>query len=253
MARIEDEAGVDAVLVGDSVGTNVLGYGSEKEVTMADMLHHAAAVRRGVKSAFLLADLPFGSVDTPACALANALALCEKGVECVKIEGWRDKCEIVELLSKKSIPVCAHIGYNPQVHGSKAMTFGRKAEDAHLLFESALALEAAGAVMIVLEKIPEEVARIISRRLRIPTIGIGSGRYCDGQVLVINDILGTSERMFKHAKRYMDFYGSASAAVRSYSEEVETGKFPGVEHASSIDGEELEKFKNLLQQPGHFV
>jgi 3-methyl-2-oxobutanoate hydroxymethyltransferase len=249
-AQIEDNAGIDAILVGDSVGTNVLGYGSEQEVTMADMLHHVAAVARGVKTAYLLADLPFGSVASPVLALKNARALCEKGVGCVKLEGWREKRGIVEHLSNNKIAVCAHIGYNPQVHGSQPKTFGRKAGEARLLVESALELEAAGAIMIVLEKIPAEVAGMITERLRIPTIGIGSGGLCDGQVLVINDILGTSERTFKHAKRYMDFHGSASAAVRKYSVEVEKGKFPGDGHAAHIDGEELEKLKTILQIAG---
>lgn len=245
-AQIEDMAGIDTVLVGDSVGTNVLGYASELEVTMADMLHHAAAVARGLKSAFLLADLPFGAAEAPDIALKNARNLYDKGVECVKLEGWREKCGIVEHLSKNKIPVCAHIGYNPQIHGSKPATFGKKAEEARMLIDSAQALEAAGAVMIVLEKLPEEVAGIITEKLGIPTIGIGSGRMCDGQVLVISDILGTSERTFRHAKRYMDYHGSASAAVRKYAEEVEKGEFPGVEHASHIDGDELEKLKRIL-------
>jgi 3-methyl-2-oxobutanoate hydroxymethyltransferase len=246
-AQIEDDAGIDAILVGDSVGTNVLGYGSEREVTMADMLHHAAAVRRGVKTALLLADLPCGSVATPALALKNARALCEKGVECIKLEGWREVRGVVEHLSNNKIAVCAHIGYNPQVHGSTPKAFGRKAEEARLLIESALELEAAGACLIVLEKIPGEVAGIITERLRIPTIGIGSGGLCDGQVLVINDILGTSERAFKHAKKFMDFYGLASAAVRKYAEEVEKGGFPGDEHAAHIDTEELEKLNRILK------
>jgi 3-methyl-2-oxobutanoate hydroxymethyltransferase len=245
-AQIEDKAGIDVVHVGDSVGTNVLGYGSEEEVTMADMVHHAAAVARGLQSAFLMADFPFGSATTPALALENARALCKTGVACVKLEGWREKCDVVEHLSKQGITVCAHIGYNPQVHGSKPHTFGRKAEEALLLIESALALEAAGAVMIVLEKIPEEVSGIITEKLGIPTIGIGSGRLCDGQVLVINDILGTSERTFRHAKKYMDYHGLVSAAIGKYAEEVEKGEFPGEEHSSHIDEEELKKLKRLL-------
>lgn len=247
-ALIEDEAGIDAILVGDSVGTNVLGYASEQKVTMADMLHHAAAVARGVRSAYLLADLPFGSVTTPALALKNARALLAIGVECVKIEGWKDKAGIVRHLSRKKIPVCAHIGYNPQIHGSKPATFGKTAEEAHVLVESALALEAAGAVMIVLEKIPEEVAGIITQKLRIPTIGIGSGRFCDGQVLVINDILGTSERTFRHARKYMDFHALALAAVAKYSGDVGKGVFPGPEHAGHIDGEEIEKLRTILKR-----
>jgi 3-methyl-2-oxobutanoate hydroxymethyltransferase len=246
VAQIEDRAGVDCILVGDSVGTNVLGYTSERQVTMADMLHHCGAVARGVTSAYLLADLPFGSADTPAQAEKNSRALVARGIECVKVEGWKEKTAIIEHLSNKKIPVCAHIGYNPQIHGSKAKTFGRSAGEARLLVESALALEAAGAIMIVLEKMPEEVAGIITDRLSIPAIGIGSGRSCDGQVLVVNDILGTSERAFSHAKRYMDFYGLASKAVQAYSEEVLRGRFPGSGHAAHIDGQVLAALKMSL-------
>ena len=245
-ARIEDAAGIDVVLVGDSVGTNMLGYGSEREVTMADMLHHAAAVARGVQNAYLLADLPFGSAKTPGDAEKNARALLATGIDGVKIEGWREQCGTIEHLTNKNIPVCAHIGYNPQVHGSKPKTFGMKAEEARLLFESALALEAAGAMMIVFEKIPGEVAGLITERLRIPVVGIGSGPRCDGQVLVVNDILGTSERTFKHAKRYMDFHTLVSAAIKNYSDDVENRVFPGPEHSAHCDEQELEKLKSLL-------
>ena len=187
-AQIAEAGGVDAILVGDSVGTNVLGYSSEREVTMADMLHHTAAVARGTQNALLLADLPFQSTETPEDAERNALLLRGKGAQIVKIEGWREKCSIVSHLSRKGIPVCGHIGYNPQIHGTKPKVFGTTAEDARDLIESSLLLEQSGAVLLVIEKVPEEVAGIITEKLHIPTIGIGSGRYCDGQVLVINDV-----------------------------------------------------------------
>jgi len=247
-AQIEDRAGVDAILVGDSVGTNVLGYTSEQQVTMADMLHHAAAVARGARHAFLMADLPFGSVDTPAVAEKNSRALIAAGMDCVKLEGWREKAATVKRLSGKGIPVCAHIGYNPQIHGSKPKTFGKSAEEAQLLIESALVLERAGAVLIVLEKVPQEVAAIITKKLTIPTIGIGSGKFCDGQVLVINDILGTDERTFTHAKKYMDFNSLAFNAVEKFSRDVAKRKFPGAGNSASIDKGELGKLMRTLSK-----
>jgi 3-methyl-2-oxobutanoate hydroxymethyltransferase len=246
MARIEDEAGVDVVLVGDSVGTNVLGYASEQEVTLADMTHHVGAVARGVKRALLLADLPFHTADEPISAEANAGKLLEKGADCVKIEGWGEKRAVVEHLSKKNIPVCAHIGYNPQTHGMKAKVFGAVAQEALALVESARQLEEAGARLIVMEKLPEEVAAIITERLGIPAIGIGSGRFCDGQVLVVHDILGFSERAFKHARRFADFRGLALDAVRAYAGAVAARSFPAEENFRHIDPRELEKLKALL-------
>jgi 3-methyl-2-oxobutanoate hydroxymethyltransferase len=233
-ARIADAVGVDAVLVGDSVGTNMLGYASEREVSMADMLHHAAAVARGTREAFLLADLPFRSVDTGPDAEKNSFALIERGITCVKLEGWREKCGIVAHLSNNKIPVCAHIGYNPQLHGPKPKVFGSTVEEARELVESARKLEEAGAVLLVLEKITEEVAGSITKELRIPTIGIGSGRLCDGQVLVMNDLLGMTGQRFKHARAFMDFNALASEAIKSYVAEVEKRNFPAeqnVHHA----------------------
>jgi 3-methyl-2-oxobutanoate hydroxymethyltransferase len=246
-AQIEDEAGVDAILVGDSVGTNVLGYASERDVTMADMLHHTAAVRRGVRHAFLLADMPYRSADTVSDAEKNAKKLLDAGAECVKIEGWRDKQNIIARLSKKKIPVCAHIGYNPQIHGLPPRIFGRKASEATDLAESAVLLQNAGAVLLILEKIPMEVAAAISKKLVIPVIGIGSGARCDGQVLVVNDLLGAVPRTFRHARRYMDLHASALKAVGGYAGDVRRRKFPTAEHASSMDKREYRAFRSHLK------
>jgi 3-methyl-2-oxobutanoate hydroxymethyltransferase len=244
-AQIADEAGVDAILVGDSVGTNMLGYASEREVTMADMLHHTAAASRGIATSYFLADLPYQSAETPSDAEKNAYRLLEKGAECVKLEGWRDRCPVVARLKQKNIDVCAHIGYNPQIHGAKPKVFGASAEEARILIESALMLEAAGAVLLVIEKVPEEVAGIITKKLRIPTVGIGSGRFCDGQVLVINDLLGISKRTFRHARQFLDFRTLALDALRTYAAEVENGRFPAEKHVHRIDPEERKKL-NLL-------
>jgi 3-methyl-2-oxobutanoate hydroxymethyltransferase len=245
-ARIADEAGIDAILVGDSVGTNMLGYASEREVSMADMLHHTAAAARGIRSAFLLADMPYRSADTSLRAEENGRRLLEKGAECVKIEGWREKCSVVSSLTKKNIPACAHIGYNPQIHGAKPKVFGAGAKEGRELIESACLLEKAGAVLLILEKVPEEISGIISKELRIPVIGIGSGRLCDGQVLVINDVLGISEHTFRHARAFSDFRSRALEALRAYAAAVESGAFPAEEHVHHIDPQEAAGLKRPL-------
>ncbi len=225
-AQIADAAGVDAVLVGDSVGTNVLGYASEREVTLADMVHHTGAVARGIKNAWLLADLPYRSAETSLIAERNTKLLLGAGAEAVKIEGWAENSTVVAYLTKKNMPVCAHIGYNPQVHGMKPKVFGASVDEAGLLIESARRLEDAGAVLIILEKITEEVAGLITETLRIPTIGIGSGRLCDGQVLVINDILGLSAKTFRHARSFINLREITFQAIQDYRTAVETRGFP---------------------------
>jgi 3-methyl-2-oxobutanoate hydroxymethyltransferase len=242
-ARLADEAGVDAILAGDSVGTNVLGYGSEREVTMEDMLHHTAAAARGIREAYFFADMPYASADTPRMAERNARRLLAKGASCVKIEGWRKKCGVVTFLSNNNIPVCAHIGYNPQIHGAKPKVFGASAAEARELIESAILLEKSGAVMLILEKVPEEVAGIIAKALRIPVIGIGSGRRCDGQVLVVNDVLGISERSFRHARAFMNFRIRALQALRAYASAVDKGAFPAKKHVHRLAPEELVKLE----------
>jgi len=244
-AQLEDQAGVDSILVGDSVGTNMLGYASELEVTMADMVHHVAAVKRGTKRAYLIADLPFGSVNEPLEAFENSSRLLDAGAECVKLEGWSEKVDIISYLAKKGIEVCAHIGYNPQIHGPKPKTFGKDAPQALELIKSAIALENAGAVLLVIEKVPEEVSEIISKKLTIPVIGIGSGRKCDGQVLVVNDILGVTPMALKHAKKYMDYRTLAAEAIKSYVNEVGSHVFPSDENSRHIDPVELEKVSSM--------
>jgi 3-methyl-2-oxobutanoate hydroxymethyltransferase len=242
-ARIEDAAGMDAVLVGDSVGTNVLGYGSEREVTMGDMIHHTAAVARGIRQAIVLADLPFGSVGTKSEAERNADLLAKHGAECVKIEGWRETCPVIEHLSKRQFRVCAHIGFNPQIHGPKPRTFGKTAAEAQDLLESGRMLQDSGAQLIVVEKITTEVAGMIAGKLRIPVIGIGSGPRCDGQVLVINDLLGISEMTFRHVRRFAESYKMVSQAVAAYVEAVEKRRFPAQEHSQDMDPAELRTFR----------
>ncbi|MCL2689954.1 MAG: 3-methyl-2-oxobutanoate hydroxymethyltransferase [Chitinispirillia bacterium] len=224
-AQIIDEAGIDSVLVGDSVGTNYLGLTSEREVTIGDMLHHAKAVRRGVTDAFLIVDLPFGCVDTLEIALESSRLLTEAGADCVKIEGWGEKADIVRGLVDNDYKVCAHIGYNPQIHDKPAV-FGKDRDQAKELLDGALLLEKAGASLIVLEMVPVLLAEEISSSLKIPTIGIGSGNGCGGQVLVINDLLGLSPKLFKHVRRFANLRETLLDSFREYISTVEKREFP---------------------------
>lgn len=245
-ATIEDEAEVDAVLVGDSVGTNVLGYASETEVTMDDILHHLKAVRRGIKRAYVLADLPYQSYDTPEDALRNAQALLVAGADGVKLEGEGERIEVVRALVERGIDVCGHIGFTPQTLGSKGRVQGKSYDRAWQLVESAEALEQAGIMMLVLELVTEQVAKVITGRLRVPTIGIGSGQYCDGQVLVVTDLLGLSPFTRKIAKQYAGWREAAQQAVREYRADVTSSRFPTTANAFPFDAEELERLEATL-------
>ncbi len=244
-ACLQDKAGIDIVFVGDSVGTNVLGYKSEVEVTIADMLHHLKAVRRGVTDAYLLIDMPYDSHSHPAQAVENARLFLSHGADGVKLEGGREKSRIVNALTEVGIEVCGHIGHNPQIHGRKASTHGTTVSGAKRIIETALTLAEAGAKLIVLEKVTEEVSRIITERIRIPTIGIGAGRFCDGQVLVINDILGMGPA-FKHATRYQDYNELTFEAICRYKTDVESGDFPADSHVVQIATDKLRRVQQWL-------
>jgi len=222
-AKAEWEAGVDIILVGDSVGTNVLGYASEKEVTLDDIAHHTRAVRRGAAQAFILSDLPYGTYDDTAAAVRNAQALIAAGADMVKFEGARP--EIVEALVLAAIPVCCHIGLEPQHHEDKKLK-GRSAQDALALVEAAIGLDHAGMAMLILELVPEEVAARITAAIKAPSIGIGAGRQTDGQVLVVTDLLGETGQSFRHNKRFAELGPQAEAAFRAYAEDVRRGTFP---------------------------
>ena len=245
-ACMQDAAGIDIVFVGDSVGTNILGYKSEMEVTTADMLHHLKAVCRGVTDAYLLIDMPYASDCNPKQAIANANLFLDNGADGVKLEGGTEKTSIISALTEQDIDVCAHIGHNPQIHGSKASTHGKTVANAKELIQTASALEDAGAKLIVLEKITEEISQIITESLHIPTIGIGAGRYCDGQVLVINDILGIGPQ-FKHAKRYQDYNLLTYEAICQYKEEVENGDFPTDANVAHITADKLARVQKWLE------
>jgi len=236
-ARLAVEAGIDLLLVGDSVGTNVLGYANETEVTMDDMVHHVKAVARSAPQSCIIADLPFGAADNPADACRNARVLVDAGTDIVKLEGWSDKVTVVEALCREGFSVCGHIGYNPQVHGQKAKVFGRDYAVAKELLDSAKKLEDAGAGLIVVEKVPEEVCRLITESLAIPIIGIGSGRYCDGQVLVFHDVVGLTGRSFRHAKAYIDGRNLLKAALITYNADIKEHRFPGPEQVSHVSDE----------------
>ena len=245
-ACLQDEAGIDIVFVGDSVGTNVLGYKNETEVTMDDMRHHLKAVRRGVTDAYLLVDMPYAADRDATRAITNANLFLSDGADGVKLEGGMEKVPIVSALTEQGIDTCAHIGHNPQIHGTKASTHGRTFAKAKQLIESAKALADAGATLIVLEKITEEVSQIITDTLAIPTIGIGAGRFCDGQVLVINDILGIGPPL-KHAKRYQDYSHLTFEAICRYKEEVASGTFPTDANTSHIPPDKLARVQKWLK------
>ena len=245
-ARLQDDAGIDIVFVGDSVGTNILGYKSEMEVTMADMRHHLKAVRRGVTYAYLLVDMPYAADRNAKQAVSNAKLFLADGADGVKLEGGTEKVPIITALTEAGIETCAHIGHNPQIHGSKAATHGKTFAKAKRLIETAVALADAGAKLIVLEKITEEVSQIITETVDIPTIGIGAGRFCDGQVLVINDVLGIGPP-FKHARRYQDYEHFTFEAISQYIYDVENGNFPTDENVVHITPDKLARVRKWLK------
>jgi 3-methyl-2-oxobutanoate hydroxymethyltransferase len=251
-ARLAEEAGIDVVLVGDSLGMVVLGYDSTVPVTMADMIHHSRAARRGAKGTFMLTDMPYLTFQiSPAQAMENAARLVQEGgCEGVKIEGGEEIAPQVRALVNAGIPVCAHIGLTPQsataLSGYKVQ--GRTAEAATKLLRDAVALEEAGAFMIVLECIPAQVAELISTRLSIPTIGIGGGAACDGQVLVFHDTLGLFERfMPKFVKQFETLGVKARDALSAYAHEVRSGAFPDDAHSFSMNEEQLQKIYGDVQ------
>ncbi len=238
-AVLEDEAGIDVVFVGDSVGTNVLGYASETEVTMEDMIHHLKAVRRGVADAYLLVDMPYRSYDTAELALENATRLLSYGADGVKLEGGQEQEEVIRALAEQGIEVCGHIGFTPQTLGSKGRVQGKSSEQARTLIRSAQALEQAGLKMIVLELITAQISKMITESLRIPTIGIGAGRFCDGQVLVVTDVLGISPFQRKIAKKYQNYHDLTLEAILQYKHEVENNLFPTEANSFMLSEEEL--------------
>lgn len=232
-ARLLSEAGVDILLVGDSLGMAIQGHDSTLPVSLEHMVYHTAAVRRGAPSAFIMADLPFGSYQaSPAQAFSSGASLLSAGANMVKLEGGEVMVESVRFMTQRGIPVCAHLGLLPQsVNQTGYRAQARDSRAAQQLISDAAALEAAGASLLVLESIPALLAEEVSRCLRIPTIGIGAGVNCDGQVLVLADLLGLTERPPRFARNFMTDSAGIKEAISLYVAMVKSGQFPGPEHS----------------------
>jgi 3-methyl-2-oxobutanoate hydroxymethyltransferase len=237
-ARLLDEAGLPMLLVGDSVGRAILGYENEIPVSMEDMLHHVKAVVRGAKRAIIVADMPFLSYATPEAAIDNAgRFLSEGGAQTVKVEGGVRSARTIEALVRAGIPVMGHIGFTPQSVNTtgKVRVQGKTRDAARSVLADALAVQEAGAYSVVLELLPAQLAAAITERLRIPTIGIGSGPGCSGQVQVLTDLLGYDTWLPRHARRYADLRGTILAAAAAYRADVEAGAFPGEAETVRMD------------------
>jgi 3-methyl-2-oxobutanoate hydroxymethyltransferase len=238
-AKLIDESGIPLILVGDSLGTVVLGYDSTIPVTMEDMIHHIKAVCRGAKNALVVGDMPFMTYHTStADAMKNAARfLQEAGAQAVKLEGGEVAAETIKKLVDCGIPVMGHIGFTPQslyqLGGYKAQ--GKTPEAAARLLRDALAVQQAGAFSIVLEVVPSILAKLITEKLDIPTIGIGAGPDCDGQIQVINDILGTSGFVPRHAKQFANLSPVIETALADYISEVKNNTFPSRQHSVVVD------------------
>ncbi len=245
-AKLIDESGVNSILVGDSLGNVILGYEDTVSVTMEDMIHHGAAVARGAKNALVVIDMPFMSYQSSVYdAVVNAGRLMKEGRgNAVKLEGGKDVCPQIEAITKAGIPVVAHIGFTPQsvnAFGGNRVQ-GKSQEAAKKLVEDAEAVEKAGAFAVVLECVPSKLAAIITSKLNIPTIGIGAGSECDGQVLVYQDMLGMfSDFKPKFVKHFSNIGEMMRTAFESYCTEVKAGTFPAKEHEYTIDDDVIEK------------
>ena len=245
-AKIMEEAGVNTILVGDSLGNVMLGYEDTLQVTMEDMIHHCAAVSRAVKDTFVVCDMPFMSYQADVSdAVRNAGRLVQEGrANMVKLEGGVEVCPQIEAIVKASIPVCAHIGLTTQsinaFGGYKVQ--GKTEAAAKKLIEDAFAVEKAGASMVVLEGVPAKLAKMVTEKLSIPTIGIGAGKDTDGQVLVMQDMLGMFKDFVpKFVKQFANMGDVMKEAFESYIKEVNDGTFPGEEHTYDIDDDIIEK------------
>ena len=252
-ARLADESGVPMVLVGDSLGMVVLGYASTVPVTMDDMVHHIKAVARGTKRALIVGDLPFMTyhIDTSQALANSGRLLQEGGAHAVKLEGGERVADTVGRIVEAGIPVMGHIGLTPQSinsFGGYRVT-GKVREEAVQLLRDAVALEEAGAFSVVLELVPSALARSITRRLGIPTIGIGAGPYCDGQIQVLHDILGLyTDFVPKHTRRYASLAETISGALGTYLSDVRAGAFPTDKESFDMDEAVLEGLEDLPRE-----
>lgn len=245
-AKLMDEAGINAILVGDSLGNVVLGYEDTLSVTMEDMIHHGAAVARGAKSAMVVVDMPFMSYQTSVYdAVVNAGRLMKEGrASAVKLEGGKEVCPQVKAVTEAGIPVMGHLGLTPQsinaIGGHRVQ--GKTQQAAQKLLDDARALQEAGAFAVVLECVPEKLADKVTKELEIPTIGIGASSGCDGQVLVYQDMLGMfSDFTPKFVKKFANVGQVMKEAFKSYIDEIQQGSFPSQEHCYSIDDDIIEK------------
>jgi 3-methyl-2-oxobutanoate hydroxymethyltransferase len=248
MALLEDRAGIDIILVGDSLAMTVLGHENTLPVTMDEMLHHTKAVARGAKHCLILGDMPFMSYNTSEReAIHNAgRFMKEAGADAVKLEGGVSVKETVRAIVRGGIPVMGHIGLTPQtismLGGFKVQ--GKDAQAAQKIIDDALSLQDAGAFSVLLEAVPAPIAKMVTERLTVPTIGIGAGVHCDGQVLVVHDMLGLFDRFTpKFSKKYVNLSEVILKALDSYKEEVIKGEFPTDQHSFHIDEKELGKMK----------
>ena len=245
-ALVMDRSGIDAILVGDSLGMVVLGYTNTLPVTMEDMLHHCKAVARGARYALLIGDMPFMSyqVSVPQAVRNAGRFLQEAGMDAVKLEGGRERLDAIRAIVAAGIPVMGHLGLTPQsIHQLGGYhPQGRSASAARRLLEEADLLQEAGCFSIVLESVPGRLAALISQRLSIPTIGIGAGNGCDGQVLVTYDLLGLFERFTpSFVKRYANLYAEMERAFKEYMSDVKVKSFPAAEHTTEMPDEEWEE------------
>lgn len=245
-AKLMDEAGINAILVGDSLGNVVLGYEDTLSVTMEDMIHHGAAVARGAKNAMVVVDMPFMSYQASVYdAVVNAGRLMKEGrASAVKLEGGKEVCPQVKAVTEAGIPVMGHLGLTPQsinaLGGHRVQ--GKTQQAAQKLLDDARALQEAGAFAVVLECVPEKLADKVTKELEIPTIGIGAGSGCDGQVLVYQDMLGMfSDFTPKFVKKFANVGQVMKEAFKSYIDEMQQGSFPSQEHCYSIDDDIIEK------------
>jgi 3-methyl-2-oxobutanoate hydroxymethyltransferase len=244
-ARLVAEAEVDLILVGDSLGMVVLGYDSTVPVTVDEMVHHTRAARRGARDAFLIADMPFLSYATPEQALATSARLIkEAGADSVKLEGGVEVAGVVEALVKAGVPVLGHVGLTPQTASALGgyRLQGKDEESVRRIVDGAVALDRAGCWGVVLELVPTELAKLVTERIGIPTIGIGAGAHCDGQVLVFHDVVGLFSGFTPtFVKRYAEAGDAIREALKRYAEEVRSGAFPAREQSFTISAEVLRR------------
>lgn len=252
-AHVADHAGMDMVLVGDSLAMVSMGLEDTSEVTLDEMIMHCRSVSRAVKTAFTVGDLPMGSYEiSPSQALASSIRLIKEGrMQSVKLEGGASMAPTIRAITNAGIPVLAHVGLTPQrqhaLGGFRVQ--GKTAASAMLLLKDALAVQEAGAFGVVLEAVPEAVAKLVTSKLRIPTIGIGAGKGTSGQVLVQVDMLGNfppGRSVPKFVKKYGDVWGEAHRAIEQYGKEVKEGNYPAPEHGYAVKEEEVKKFEGLI-------